>query len=59
LNWRWEKNGFQKKWIAYYNSYGDDRCESYDHYMPFGTNPNYKEIFKKNVDNLLKYAKQK
>jgi hypothetical protein len=59
LFWRWEKRGFRKTWIAYYNDRGDERCQSYDHYMAFGSNPNYRENFKHNVDNLLKYAKQK
>jgi hypothetical protein len=54
-----EWDAFDKAWIAYYNANGDSRCQCYHHYMPFNSNPNYKDNFKHNVDNLLKYAKQK
>jgi hypothetical protein len=59
-------------WIKYYAANGDDRCQSYYEYMPFSgveiingekishdNTKTYKENFKKNVGNLLKFAKQK
>ncbi len=61
----WEKRGFNKAWINYYNHSGDERCQSYLDYMPFNEEPPYIETpkyiqnFKHNVDNLLRYAKQK
>ena len=71
LYW-WEKRSFTKAWIAYYNAYGDNRCQCYHHYLPFkgeyfefgkliSSNDNtkkYKINFKNNVENILKYAKQ-
>ena len=51
---------FNRAWFHYRCSTGreiDTQC--YHHYMSFDNNPNYKENFKHNVDNLLKYAKQK
>ena len=61
---------FKKAWIKYYSANGDECCQCYDHYIPFsGTsiengkeikNDNtktYKETFKHNIDNLLKYVK--
>lgn len=49
---------FDRDWFRYRCSTGrqiDVQC--YHHYMAFGSNPTYKENFKHNVDNLLKYAK--
>ncbi|MBK5274216.1 MAG: hypothetical protein JJE30_04100 [Desulfuromonadales bacterium] len=39
---------FEEAWLTY---------QDYDQYAPFGSNPNFKENFKYNVDNLLKFAK--
>lgn len=62
---------FRKAWVTYYSSYGDERSQCYHHYMPFsGTSvengkeitydntKTYKEKFKDNVNNLLRYAKK-
>jgi hypothetical protein len=60
----WEKKGFLKAWIAYYNDSGDERCQSYLHYLPFNEsppyihNPQYITTFKRNLENILKYARQ-
>jgi hypothetical protein len=67
---RRKKKGFTKAWVDYYNAYGDDSCQCYHHYMPFsGTSivdgkqewhdntKTYKDNFRHNVDNLLKFAK--
>ena len=65
LFYPWEKRGFNKAWINYYNHNGDARCQSYLNYMPFNEQPPYIETpqyiknFNHNVDNLLKYAKPK
>ena len=65
LFWPWGKRGFNRAWVAYYNDHGDERYQSYSNYMPFNEQPPYIETpqyiknFKHNVDNLLKYAKQK
>jgi hypothetical protein len=63
--------GFNKAWIKYYSANGDEDYQCYHHYMPFSgssivngkeiqddNTKTYKETFKKNVDRLLKYAKQ-
>ncbi len=50
---------FKRAWSRFRNAYGrknDIQC--YHHYLPFGSNPNYKENFKHNVDSLLEYAKK-
>jgi len=50
---------FNRAWSRFRNAYGrkqDIQC--YHHYMAFESNPDYKENFKHNIDNLLKYAKQ-
>ena len=55
-----EWDSFDKAWFGYYCSTGreiDKQCQDYTHYMPFGSNPKYKENFKDNIDNLLKFAK--
>lgn len=67
----WE--GFDSAWFGYYCATGrevDKGCQCYHHYMPFcGTSivngkqedhdntKTYKDNFRHNVDNLLKYAK--
>ncbi len=54
--WRWT---FDRAWCIYRlgkNGREIDR-QLYHQYMPFADNPNYKDNFKHNVDNLLKYAK--
>ncbi len=49
---------FNHAWERFRNAYGREQdIQCYHHYMAFGSNPNYKEIFRHNVDNLLKYAK--
>lgn len=59
----WEKRAFKKAWVAYYNDYGDERCQSYSHYLPFNESPPYIKTpqyiknFKQNIENILKYAK--
>ncbi|HCZ12418.1 MAG TPA: hypothetical protein DHV16_09265 [Nitrospiraceae bacterium] len=64
--------GFNKAWIKYYNEYEQEGWQSYFQYLPMsGTSYSYgkkiseydntetfKENFKKNVDRLMKYAKQ-
>jgi hypothetical protein len=65
-----KRTNFKKAWVNYYNAYGDERCQCYHHYMPFSgvsavndkqeehdNTKTYKDKFKGNVDNLLKYAK--
>ncbi len=50
---------FDKAWFRYCCSTGrkiDVQC--YHHYMFFEDNPEYKETFRRNVENLLMYAKQ-
>ena len=58
---KWD--AFDKAWFSFYNATGrkidNENCQCYHHYMPFGSNPNYKENFKHNVDQLLSFAKQK
>jgi len=64
--------GFDKAWIRYYNEYEQEGWQSYFQYVPMkgesfsygekiseydNTEP-FKGNFKKNIDNLLKYAKQ-
>lgn len=53
-----ERTAFTNTWVAYYSANGDERYECYDRYTAFGSNPTYKENFKKNVEQLLKYARQ-
>jgi hypothetical protein len=48
---------FINAWVKYYNASGDDRSQSYLHYMSFEENPNYKNNFKRNVTKLLSFAK--
>ena len=49
---------FDHAWQNFRNAYGGEQdIQCYHHYMAFGSNPDYKEVFKHNVDNLLKYAK--
>jgi hypothetical protein len=58
LPW-YKQKGFNKAWFIY--RLGEDGREidiqCYHQYMPFGSNPNFKENFKHNVDNLLKFSK--
>lgn len=58
---KWD--AFDNAWFSFYNATGrkidNENCQCYHHYMPFGSNPNYKENFKHNVDQLLSFAKQK
>lgn len=49
---------FDHAWGRFRNAYGREQdIQCYHHYMAFESNPNYKENFKDNVDNLLKFAK--
>ena len=54
----WEKKGFNKAWVTYYGD-GDDRCQNYLQYMAFNSNPDALEIFRNNVNAILKFANQK
>lgn len=57
LPW-YKKVLLNRDWSRFRNAYGRNQdMQCYHHYMPFGSNPNYKENFKHNVDRLLKYAK--
>lgn len=60
---------FRRVWVSYYNAYKSGGCECYHHYMPFSgesvvngkrtKNDNtktYKQTFKRNIDQLLKFA---
>lgn len=58
LPW-YKKKAFEDAWFRFYN--GSDResereCQNYNQYIGFSGKP-YKEKFKHNVDNLLKFAK--
>lgn len=67
-----KKGALHIAWIKYYSANGDEGYQCYDHYMPFkgeafsygekisewDNTKTYKETFKKNVDNILKYANQ-
>ena len=57
----YRRRAFDKAWFIY--RLGKDGREIdeqlYHQYMSFSDNPNYKEHFKRNVDKLLSYAKQK
>jgi hypothetical protein len=71
---RKKQGAFEEVWFRFYCCTGrevDKNCQCYHHYMPFittstvngkqiteDTTKTYKETFKHNVDNLLKYAKQ-
>ena len=37
--WPWQKVGFRKAWVEYYNNHGDERCQSYLNYLPFNEQP--------------------
>ncbi|MDP3261232.1 MAG: hypothetical protein Q8M34_11735, partial [Thermodesulfovibrionales bacterium] len=64
--------GFNKAWIKYYNDKEEEGWQDYFQYMPiqgescsfgktiykYDNTKAYKDNFKKNVDGLLKYAKQ-
>lgn len=67
----YKRKSFDRAWLNYYSSYGDEHSQCYHHYMPFsGTSIEngkettysntkiYKETFKHNVDSLLKFAKK-
>ena len=68
----WSKRGFNRAWLCYHCAYPDhgESGQRYHHYMPFSGTSNvdgkqeeddntktYKENFKHNVGNLLKYAR--
>ena len=64
--------GFNKAWVKYYNEYEQEGWQSYFQYVPmkgesfsygekiseYDNMETFKENFKKNIDDLLKYAKQ-
>jgi len=68
-----KQKSFAIAWVKYYNASGDDRCQSYHHYIPSSSveiingkevaihdnTKTYKEDFKRNVDDLFNFAKQK
>lgn len=54
---RW---AFDHAWSRYRNAYGRDAdYQCYHHYMAFGSNPDPKGQFRRNVDLLLSFAKQR
>jgi len=72
---RRKRKSFDDAWFSFYCYTGrevDKNCQTYHHYTPYistsivngkeiiiDTTKTYKDTFKKNIDALLKYAKQK
>jgi hypothetical protein len=56
LPW-WQRRAFDRAWFRYRSGTGREiDLQNYHHYIGFGSNPAYKENFRRNVDALLSFA---
>jgi hypothetical protein len=55
---RWRRRAFDRAWFQYRSGTGRAiDLQNYHHYIPFGSNPDYKANFRRNIDALLSFAK--
>jgi hypothetical protein len=55
---KWRRRAFDRAWFQYRSGTGRETdLQNYHHYIPFGSNPDYKTNFRRNVDALLSFAK--
>ena len=54
----WRRRAFDRAWFRYRSGTGREiDLQNYHHYIPFGSNPDYKTNFRRNVHALLFFAK--
>jgi hypothetical protein len=54
----WRRRAFDRAWFRYRSGTGRKiDLQNYHHYIAFGSNPEYKTEFRRNVDALLSFAK--
>jgi len=54
----WRRRAFDRAWFRYRSGSGREKdLQNYHHYIAFGSNPNARENFRRNVDALLSFAK--